>query len=164
MNQEVMHRQGRTRRELVLAAGALGFVSLAGCPSAPKPPKPVVAKLTLEASKDLNPDQRGRPSPATVKLFDLKSSASFEKADFFSLFDRERETLGPELVGRDELVLRPSDRVVREDELAPEVQFIGVLVGYRDLERSQWRLVIPVATVRSKPAIIEVGALRVSLK
>ena len=61
-------------------------------------------------------------------------------------------------------MLKPGDRIVQERKLAPEVQFIGVLVGYRDLERSQWRLVIPVATVRSKPATIDVGALRVSLK
>jgi len=161
MTQDVVQRRGRTRRELLLAAVVASLAALAGCSSAPKP---IVAKLTLEATKDLNPDQRGRPSPATVKLFDLKSSATFEKADFFSLFDRERETLGPELVSRDDLVLKPGDRIVQERKLAPEVQFIGVLVGYRDLERSQWRLVIPIATVRSKPATIDVGALRVSLK
>lgn len=161
MNQDVVHRQGRQRREFLRLAGAAGVAVLTGCGSAPKP---VVVKLTIEASTDANPDTRGRPSPVTVKLFELKSSASFEKADFFSLFDRERETLGPELVGRDELVLRPGDRVVQERKLAPEVQFIGVLVGYRDLERSQWRLSIPVASARKGPQTIQVGAQRVSLK
>lgn len=161
MTQDVVQSRGRTRRQLLLAAGVASVAAFVGCSSAPKP---IVVKLTLEASKDLNPDSRGRPSPATVKIFDLKSSASFEKADFFSLFDRERETLGPDLVSRDDLVLKPGDRIAQERKLAPDVQFIGVLVGYRDLERSQWRLVIPVAAVRSKPATIEVGALRVSLK
>lgn len=161
MTQDVVHRRDHTRRQVLLAAGAVGLVALTGCASAPKP---IVAKLTLEASKDLNPDQRGRPSPATVKLFDLKSSAGFEKADFFSLFDRERETLGPDLVSRDDLVLKPGDRLAQERKLAPEVQFIGVLVGYRDLERSQWRLLIPIAAVRSKPVTVDVGALRVALK
>ena len=161
MNQDVEPRPGRMRRQLILAAAAAALASLGGCASAPKP---VVAKLTLEASADLNPDQRGRPSPVTVKLFELKSAAGFDKADFFSLFDRERETLGPELVGRDELVLRPNDKIVQERKLAPEVQFIGILVGYRDLERSQWRLTIPVAAARKGPLIIQVGALRVSLK
>jgi type VI secretion system protein VasD len=121
-------------------------------------------KVTLEASTDLNPDQRGRPSPVTVKLFELKSLASFDKADFFSLFDRERETLGAELVGRDELVLKPGQQISQERKLAPEVQFIGIMVGYRDLERAQWRMSIPVAKVRSQPLIIQVGALRVALK
>ncbi|MBS1135067.1 MAG: type secretion system-associated lipoprotein [Burkholderiaceae bacterium] len=96
MNQDVVHRHGRQRREFLRLAGAAGVAVLTGCGSAPKP---VVVKLTIEASADANPDTRGRPSPVTVKLFELKSSASFEKADFFSLFDRERETLGPELVG-----------------------------------------------------------------
>lgn len=159
MNQDVEHRLRPTRRELVLAAGAVGLASLVGCASAPKP---VVVKMTLQASADVNPDQRGRPSPVSVKLFELKSLAAFEKADFFSLFDRERETLGAELVGRDELVLKPGDRVVQERKLAPDVQFIGVLAGFRDLERSQWRLAFPVTTAR-QPVVIQVSAQRVAL-
>lgn len=150
-----------TRGRLFATAFLIGAAQLAGCASGPKP---VVAKLTIEAAASVNPDQRGRPSPVALKLFELKSLTSFERADFFALFDRERETLGTELVGRDEMVLRPGDRITQERKLGPDVRFIGVLVGYRDLERSQWRLSIPVDTLRSRPVVIQVDAARVALK
>lgn len=161
MNKPPVKSPPATRRELLLAAGAVSLVALAGCASGPKP---LIVKLTIEAAAGVNPDQRGRPSPVALKLFELKSLTSFERADFFSLFDRERETLGPELVGRDEMVLKPGDRIVQERKLGPEVRFLGILVGYRDLERSQWRLSVPVETARSQPLVIQLDAMRVALK
>lgn len=162
MNANPLTRRDRgTRRRLLACAVAFGAILVAGCASGPKP---IIAKITIEATSGLNPDQRGRPSPVAVKIFELKSSANFERADFFSLFDRERETLGPELIARDELVLKPGDRVAQERKLAPEVRFVGVLVGYRDLERSQWRLSIPLDALRSGPVIVQLDAARASLK
>jgi len=160
MNPDALSERRLVRRKLLFAAWAIGL-TLAGCASGPKP---LDVKLTIEAAPGVNPDQRGRPSPVALKLFELKSLTNFERADFFSLFDRDRETLGPELVARDEMVLKPGDRIAQERKLAPEVRFIGVLVGYRDLERSQWRLSIPVETARSGPLAIQVEAARVALK
>ena len=157
----LIHQHRLLRRWLLSAACVSGLTLLAGCASAPKT---IVAKFAIEAASDVNPDQRGRPSPVALKLFELKSLTSFERADFFSLFDRERETLGPELVARDEMVLKPGDRLMQERKLAPEVRFIGVLVGYRDLERSQWRLSIPVETMTRQPVVIQLDAARVALK
>jgi type VI secretion system protein VasD len=151
----------KNRRRTLLIAVAAALPAFAGCASGPKP---VIARLTLEAAPGVNPDQSGRPSPVAVKLFELKSLASFERSDFFSLFDRERETLGAELVTRDELVMKPGDRVTQERKLSPEVRFIGVLVGFRDLERSQWRLSIPIDATRSQPIVIQLDPMRVSLK
>ena len=159
MNETALSQTWRMRRRLLLAIGAT--CALASCASAPKP---VVVKLTMEAASGINPDQRGRPSPVALKLFELKSLSSFERSDFFSLFDRERETLGPELVARDEFVIKPGDRIMQERKLTPETKFIGIVVGYRDLERSQWRLSIPVEGAGGKPIVIEVDSNRVALK
>jgi type VI secretion system protein VasD len=160
MNTDAVSVHHPMRRKLLFAAWAVGL-TLAGCASGPKP---LAVTLTIEAAPGVNPDQRGRPSPVALKLFELKSLTNFERADFFSLFDRDRETLGPELVARDEMVIKPGDRIVQERKLAPEVRFIGVLVGYRDLERSQWRLSIPVETARNAPLVIQLDAARVALK
>lgn len=160
MNAEILSEGDSARRKLIFAACIAGGM-LSSCASAPKP---VTVKLTIEAGSDINPDPRGRPSPVALKLFELKSAANFENADFFSLFDHERETLGPELVARDELVLKPGDRVTQERKVAPEVRFIGVLVGFRDLERSQWRLSVPMEVARRQPLLIQLDAARVTFK
>lgn len=152
------HRMAWERRRLLVAGVAC---ALAGCASSA--PKPVVVKLTMQATPNVNPDQRGRPSPVSLKLFELKSLSSFERADFFSLFDRERETLGPELVARDEFVMKPGDKIAQERKVPPDAKFLGVVVGYRDLERSQWRLSIPIEAAKG-PLTIEVDANRVALK
>jgi len=160
MNVQALSEGDSTRRRLIFAA-CVTCGMLTGCASEPKP---VNVTLTIEAGRDINPDPHGRPSPIALKLFELKSLANFERADFFSLFDRERETLGPELIARDEMVLRPGDRVTQERKIAPEVRFIGVLAGFRDLERSQWRLSIPMEAARRQPLRIQLDATRVALQ
>jgi len=157
---EVAQVQSRLGRRRVLFAVS-AVLTLISCASGPKP---VVVKLTMQAAAGINPDQRGRPSPVALKLFELKSLSSFERSDFFGLFDRERETLGPELVARDEFVIKPGDRIVQDRKLSPDARFIGVVVGYRDLERSQWRLAVSVEAASAAPLIIDIDANRVAVK
>jgi type VI secretion system protein VasD len=126
-----------------LAAAA---VLLAGA-CAGKPPAPKIGTLagTIEATAHANPDGRGRPSPVVVKIFELRAHSAFDNADFFSLADRERDALGTDLVRKDEYTLRPGERVALDRTLDAETRYLGLLAGYRDLERSRWRTGIAVA-------------------
>ena len=72
--------------------------------------KVVASDLTLEAAPDVNPDAQGRASPVAVRFYALKAPGGFESADYFSLQDRDTETLGADMVLRKELVLRPGDK------------------------------------------------------
>src|SRR5207249_3614821 len=94
---------------------------------------------TLDAHANVNPDARGRPSPVIVRFYELKSLAAFNAADFFSMFDRDKETLGAELVAREEFDLRPGEKRPLARTLQPDTRYIGVVAAFRDLERSQWR-------------------------
>lgn len=154
----LQHEDARRR---VLLALSLGPVLTSGCVLLSGS---VNVDVTIDAARDLNPDARGRPSPVALKLFELKSLTAFERADFFSLFDRERETLGAELVARDDFVVKPGDHLTQERKVAKETRFLGLLVGYRDLERAQWRLAIPIEQARANPLLIQLDATRVSLK
>jgi type VI secretion system protein VasD len=124
---------------LALTLGALALVACAKPP--PPPPPPVVSEIQMQvlAGADVNPDARRRASPVTVRIYALKSSAPFEAADFFSLFDKDTATLGGELVQREEFLMRPGDQKALPMKFGPEVKAIGVLVAYRDLERARWR-------------------------
>ncbi len=135
-----------SRRSVLLAA--LG-AAVAGCGSSPRaperPPEPVTLAVSLAARADANPDVRGRASPLAVRVFELRSVTGFESADFFALYERDQATLGSDLVARTEFVLRPGEAQEFVRKAGAETRFLGAIAGYRDLERSIWRVVAPIA-------------------
>lgn len=84
---------------------------LAGCSTLSPYSRLTKLDLALSAGERVNPDLNGRPSPVVVRLFELKHPVAFENADFFSLYERPKETLDPDLVTSEELELRPGERV-----------------------------------------------------
>ena len=101
--------------------------------------------LTLTASDQLNPDLNGRPSPVVLRMFELKHPVAFENADFFSLYERARETLSPDLIASEELELRPGETVVLKLDIAGGGRYVGLLAAYRDLPHAKWRYTLTVA-------------------
>lgn len=142
---------------------ALAAVWIAGCASPPKPPPPTVIKVNVEVIAGVNPDANGRPSPVVMKFFELKSLAAFESADFFSLFEKDKETLGAESVAREEIQLQPQENRKFERELQPDTRFIGVVAAFRDLERAKWRAALAVPAHKTTPVTIRIDARSVSL-
>lgn len=120
------------------------FAVLAGCSSPPPAPKPTVVKATVQAAADVNPDARKRASPLVVRIYELKSAAAFDAADFLSLYDRDQATLAADLVGREEFTMRPGESRPWEKILGPEVRFIGVMAAYRDIEHARWKTLVAV--------------------
>ncbi|WP_225782394.1 type VI secretion system lipoprotein TssJ [Xenophilus sp. Marseille-Q4582] len=133
------------RREWLGWTGAtlLGAWGLAGCAGAPKPVVTPVS-LSLVGAADMNPDARGRASPLAVRVYALKTSAPFDAADFFALFEKDQATLGGELVHREEALLRPGDSRALKFTLPADAKALAFLAAYRDLERARWREVRPV--------------------
>lgn len=117
---------------------------LAGCSSLSPYSDLTKLQLTLNAGDQLNPDLNGRPSPIVVRLFELKHPVAFENADFFSLYERAKESLAPDLVVSEELELRPGEQLALRLSVQPGSRYVGVLAAYRDLEQTQWRYVIQI--------------------
>ena len=107
-------RCARRRALLLAAAGVL----VGACGSEPPRPQqqqqqqqpvapvvldPVTLQVTLVASEDVNPDIRGRASPLSVRIMELRSRSAFDASDFFSLYEREQATLGTELLAKEPL-------------------------------------------------------------
>lgn len=135
-------------------------LAVLGCASAPKP---TIVKMDLDVGAGVNPDSRGRPSPVVVRLFELKSLAAFNDSDFFSLFDRDKETLGAELVARDELQLQPGEKRQVERVLQLDTHYLGVIAAFRDLEQARWRAAVPVPAGATVQLAIRVDARSVSI-
>jgi type VI secretion system protein VasD len=119
----------------LLAACALALTACGGA----KPVKPTDAHAQLIVSGDVNPDNSGRASPIVVRLFQLRNDGEFATADFFALYDKEKETLGASFISREEYVLNPGETRVLELAVNPDARFIGALAAYRDIRSAQWR-------------------------
>ncbi|WP_162912975.1 type VI secretion system lipoprotein TssJ [Rhodospirillaceae bacterium SYSU D60014] len=149
-----------TGRRLAGLLACLALVVVAGCAL---PGQPAVVELSMMPSADLNPDGNGRPSPVVLRVYRLASDSAFRAADFFQLYEKEASTLGPDLLGRDELMLLPGEGQTLRRELEPDTRFVGVAVFYRDFETAGWRAVAPVAPNGTTEITASVGALSVSL-
>lgn len=141
----------------VLAAGLL----VAGCGGAPKPTPPTVVRATVAAMTNVNPDASGRPSPIVVRVFELRSLAAFQRADFFSLWDKDREMLGPELLNREEYALAPGERRPFNRQIQPETRYIAVIAAFRDLQRASWRGSVPIVANKTTSVAVVIEGLRV---
>jgi type VI secretion system protein VasD len=123
---------------------AVAPVPLQPAPQVQAPPKPSVAELSFIIDANVNPDASGRPSPVLVRIYELRSVAAFNRADFFSLYERDKEQLGPELVSRDELPLMPGGKPQAITTLRSDTRYVGVVAAFRDIERARWRASTPI--------------------
>jgi type VI secretion system protein VasD len=145
-----------------LGYAVVGFltVSLLGACGSASPP---LLQGTIKVDQAANPDLNGRASPVVVRVYELRSPAAFSGADFFSLFEKESETLAGDLVGREEYSLRPAETQPYRRQLQPDTKFIGVVAAFRDLEHSRWRQVAPVPAERQSTIAIGIEARAVTV-
>ena len=101
--------------------------------------------MTLTAAADVNPDRNQRASPVVVRVYQLRSEAPFQAAQFDPLYEDDRKTLGEAFLTRDEFTLGPGQRQVIEVTLASDTRYVGVLAAFRDLTNpaTVWRVVVP---------------------
>jgi len=145
----------------LLATAALA--TLAACGGAPakedKPPAPApVLRVAVAATADANRGPGGQALPIVVRLYELKAQGAFSGADFFSLYDREAKTLGGELIAREELTLTPGQTRQIVKPLDPQVRYLGVLGAFRDVDRADWRALVPLVAGQDNNLDVAVGA------
>jgi type VI secretion system protein VasD len=145
---------------LIRTASIIILLWVTGCASTPKP---AVIQVLLDVQPNVNPDSRGRSSPIVMRLYEIKSLAAFNTADFFSIFDRDKETLGAELLAREEFQLRPGEKRQFNRQLQLDTRYVGVIAAFRDLERSQWRAVLPVAPKKKAELLIQLDAKKITI-
>lgn len=141
------------------AAAALGLALLAGCASSPPPPTQVTG--TIQASPQIDPSSSKRPSPLPIRVYELKSAAAFNNADFMALCQRDQTELSTEMVGKEEYVLNPGDSKTFAKMLAPETRFIGVVAAFRDLEHAKWRGIVAIRPNQKQQVLIKAGELSI---
>jgi len=127
---------------LSVGAGLISVLALAALGCASKPPKPVDTRAALSATTDVNPDSTGRPSPVVVRIYQLRGDAEFNGADFFALYGMEKETLGANLIQREEQTLFPGQHLELKMPLSQETRFVGAIAAFRDIRSTHWRAIM----------------------
>ncbi|GAB2889486.1 hypothetical protein GCM10027046_17410 [Uliginosibacterium flavum] len=120
---------------LPLMLGACSFFAKAP----PKPPEPTIARIMVAADNKLNLDSRNRATPVVVRVYILKNLAAFSAADFFSLYEKDQQTLGDAVVWREEMTLKPGEILRLDPRDAGEGKFVAVLAAFRNIDRAAWR-------------------------
>lgn len=120
-------------------------------------------ELSLNAGPDQNPGSDGRPGPVAVRLYQLKASAAFERADWYALTEHERMTLGEDAASVEEFVLLPGEVRNMMRPLKPGVQFVGVTAALRDIDRASWRGMQPVTASGANKLVFRTSGLNVTL-
>ncbi|WP_341317025.1 type VI secretion system lipoprotein TssJ [Paraburkholderia sp. IMGN_8] len=149
---------GLARSSVFALVYVLMLVLASGCKSPPPPPPPTAVKVSVAVLAAANPDSSGRPSPIVVRVYELKSTAAFDSADFFTLYGKDQATLGADLNAKSEFLLRPGESRSFEQTVQPGTKFIAVVAAYRDIERSRWRATAPVPPNKTTPLAVKIDA------
>lgn len=126
------------RKYMLIPLMLLAVVCLTGCGKQR-------VDLNVASQPNVNPDSSGRPSPVHVKVFELRNDLAFKQADFGALFANPISALGADLIAADDLVLIPGE--ARKISYKPnlETRYIGMLAGFRQMDRATWRMSKPIA-------------------
>jgi type VI secretion system protein VasD len=135
----------KRRVAMLSIAGLSGLVVVSACSSKPPPPPPpTTLSIGLTAAPDVNPDGAGAAAPLRVRIMQLADTGALSQADFFVLDADPAKALGPDLLGTQDLVLKPAQTMTVTPEAKPDVKFIAVVGAYYAIEKARWRAWVPV--------------------
>lgn len=100
--------------------------------------------ISIKASKDVNPDAQGNPSPIVVRFYELSTAVDFRKADFAALFDNEQATIGKDIIRRDEFELKPEQTRNIARKAKDETKYLAVLAAYHNTANIKWRAIMSI--------------------
>lgn len=126
---------------------AMISLMVSACASNHKPPKESDESgekidVQIIVSPDVNPNLVDQPSPIRLDLYQLSSDGEFKKANYFVLTNNAKETLGDKLIQQNQFMLHPDTVSVLPIKMDSHLKYLGVVASYRDLDNSQWRLIL----------------------
>ncbi len=102
-------------------------------------------KLTFIVDSDINPDDQNRPSPVFVRFYQLKSTVSFEKADFIDIYERDKELFGGDIINKQTLKpLAPGETRTERLVLEPGTKAIAIYAEFSQYVGATYKVIFPV--------------------
>lgn len=102
--------------------------------------------LTFNADADINPDDKKRPSPLFLRMYELKSTKQFDRANFIDLFERDSEVLGADLIAKQTLKrLTPGEERSDSFVLKPGTRFVGLVAEFLQYKDAKFKIIVSIA-------------------
>lgn len=102
-------------------------------------------KLTVSAASDINPDEKNKPSPLYIRLYELKSPQLFEKSDFIDIYEKDTEVLGADFIAKQELKrFVPGTQRIEQLVLNKETRYVALFAEFFEYRDAQYKVVFPV--------------------
>lgn len=126
-------------------------------------PVPFTVELNLAASNELNPDIEGNAAPLVVRIYQLESIAAFNNGDFFALYENDQALVGKDTKYREELEIRPGQKISKKHERQSGARYIAVLAAFRDLDHAQWKAFLEMKPDQNDVFHVNLGKASVSI-
>ncbi len=143
-----------TRRSVL--ASAAGMV-LSAC-AMDHGPKTTDLRFMIDADDFINPNTANVASPVVLRIYELKQLNALSGASLFELLDTDTNVLGPDLVSKREIEVKPGEKVKFDRSTPIETHYIGVIAGFRTLEGATWRASIEITPERSALIVVKLTA------
>jgi len=130
----------------------------------PPPPEPTLAVLEFEAAGNINPNLEGRACPVGIRIYQLKSYSDFKEVDFYSLFEKDDQLLGKDLLHKEEILLKPNEKRTVFFEVAEDTRTIGLFGIFRTFEQSQWKAASNILKNKTNVINVYVSGTRLIIK
>ena len=146
----------------LLGSALLVVGTLSGCAGLFS--SPTMAVVAVTADEKLNVDTRGRSAPVVVRYYILKNDSAFNSSDYFSLADKDQQTLGDALLAREEFTLQPGENKAFPAKDVGVGQVFAIMVSYRNIDRAIWRATVPLPAKKTSTILVSLKNDQVSIK
>ena len=102
-------------------------------------------EIKFKVDADVNPDDDRKPSPLFVRMYQLKSTKMFNKANFIDLYEKDKDVLGADMLSKQVLRrIKPGESRDENFVLNKKTRFIGLYAEFLQYKKSSFKLIIPV--------------------
>jgi type VI secretion system VasD/TssJ family lipoprotein len=134
-------RLERRAVQLIGVLGALGACSSAPPPAAKAAPQRCPAvdpKVSLAATKRVNPSVDGEGRPVQVRVYQLVSDAKLRNATFEEIWQKDQETLATDLKTVAEHTLFPGETKLVPLKRNPDANYLALVALFREPQGKDW--------------------------
>lgn len=120
-------------------------------------------RLAIQAERVLNTDRQQASASLALRVYVLRDGQAIQRASFDALYDNDEAALGSALLKREVVHLRPGETKELTLPIGEDARVVAVVAAYRELDRAQWRAVLPLPADDLPPARLSAQARQVQL-